>query len=128
MNDDKPHNEFVNPEFNDEHFPKQDMTSQIMNEEKPHNDFIHPEFNDEHYLNEDMIPIEQTTNAPNSDMTPLNTEASYVHIPIVEMNIPVRRSHAQEVANAGFDSKTEALRLQQYYFDALEEQSNCSMS
>ncbi len=49
-------------------------------------------------------------------------------IPIVEMNIPVRRSHAQEVANAGFDSKTEALRLQQYYFDALEEQSNCSMS
>lgn len=49
-------------------------------------------------------------------------------IPIVEMNIPLRRSHAQEVANAGFDSKTEALRLQQYYFDALEEQSNCSMS
>lgn len=49
-------------------------------------------------------------------------------IPIVEMNIPLRRSHAQEVANAGFDSKTEALRLQQYYFDALEGQSNCSMS
>lgn len=49
-------------------------------------------------------------------------------IPIVEMNIPLRKSHAQEVANAGFDSKTEALRLQQYYFDALEEQSNCSMS
>lgn len=49
-------------------------------------------------------------------------------IPIVEMNSPLRRSHAQEVANAGFDSKTEALRLQQYYFDALEEQSNCSMS
>lgn len=35
-------------------------------------------------------------------------------------NIPVRRSHAEEVRNAGFDSKFEAMRLQKYYFDAME--------
>lgn len=27
-------------------------------------------------------------------------------IPIIEKNIPARRSHAKEVADAGFDSKT----------------------
>ena len=41
----------------------------------------------------------------------------------VEKNIPVRRSYAKEVAAAGFDSKSEALRLQKYYFDAIEEQN-----
>lgn len=35
-------------------------------------------------------------------------------------NMPVRRSHAKEVAEAGFDSKTEALRLQEYYVKAIE--------
>ena len=40
----------------------------------------------------------------------------------VEKNIPVRRSYSKEVAAAGFDSKSEALRLQKYYFDAIEEQ------
>lgn len=40
----------------------------------------------------------------------------------VEKNIPVRRSFAEEVAAAGFDSNSEALRLQKYYFDAIEEQ------
>ncbi len=34
-------------------------------------------------------------------------------------NMPVRRSHAKEVAEAGFDSALEALRLQKYYFEAL---------
>ena len=38
-------------------------------------------------------------------------------IPIVEKNIPVRRSHAKEVADAGFDSKTEAEKLIKYYMD-----------
>jgi glycosyltransferase involved in cell wall biosynthesis len=41
----------------------------------------------------------------------------------VQWNIPLRRSFAKEVAAAGFDSKSEALRLQQYYFDAIEEQN-----
>lgn len=36
-------------------------------------------------------------------------------------NMPVRRSHANEVADAGFDSASEALRLQEYYFKAIEE-------
>ena len=35
-------------------------------------------------------------------------------------NMPKRRSHAEEVKNAGFDSASEALRLQAYYFDAIE--------
>lgn len=35
-------------------------------------------------------------------------------------NIPVRRNHSKEVAEAGFDSASEALRMQQYYFDAIE--------
>lgn len=35
-------------------------------------------------------------------------------------NMPVRRSHAKEVSEAGFDSSSEALRLQQYYFSALK--------
>ena len=41
-------------------------------------------------------------------------------IPIVEKNIPVRRSHAKEVADAGFDSKTEAEKMLQYYLKALK--------
>lgn len=37
-----------------------------------------------------------------------------------EENMPTRRSHAKEVAEAGFDSTGEAIRLQQYYFEAIE--------
>lgn len=36
-------------------------------------------------------------------------------------NMPIRRSHAQEVADAGFDSVSEALRLQEYYMKAIED-------
>lgn len=35
-------------------------------------------------------------------------------------NMPVRRSYAKEVAEAGFDSANEAKRLQKYYFTALK--------
>lgn len=35
-------------------------------------------------------------------------------------NMPIRRSHAKEVADAGFDSASEALRLQKYYVKAIE--------
>ena len=35
-------------------------------------------------------------------------------------NMPIRRSHAKEVADAGFDSASEAIRMQRYYFDAIE--------
>lgn len=35
-------------------------------------------------------------------------------------NMPIRRSHAKEVANAGFDSASEAKRMQKYYYDANE--------
>ena len=35
-------------------------------------------------------------------------------------NMPLRRSHAKEVAAAGFDSASESLRLQNYYFSAIE--------
>ena len=44
-------------------------------------------------------------------------------VEVVDRNIPVRRSYAMEVALAGFDSKSEALRLQKYYFDAIKEQN-----
>ncbi len=36
-------------------------------------------------------------------------------------NMPKRRSHAKEVADAGFDSASEALRLQDYYLKAVKE-------
>ncbi len=41
-------------------------------------------------------------------------------IPIVEKNMPIRRSYAEEVALAGFDSRTEAKRMQKFYENALE--------
>ena len=37
-------------------------------------------------------------------------------------NMPIRRSHAKEVADAGFDSHTEAEKLLQYYIKAVGEQ------
>lgn len=37
----------------------------------------------------------------------------------VYKNMPIRRSHSKEVASAGFDSKDESLRLQNYYLKAL---------
>lgn len=43
-------------------------------------------------------------------------------VPIVERNTPVRKSYAKEVIVAGFDSESEARRLQQFYMDALQEQ------
>lgn len=39
-------------------------------------------------------------------------------------NMPIRRSHAREVANAGFDSASEALRLQDYYMKAIESEKH----
>lgn len=49
-------------------------------------------------------------------------------IPIVEQNIPVRRSHAKEVADAGFDSKIEAERMLSYYKQALAKSCNTNLS
>ncbi len=37
----------------------------------------------------------------------------------IRENMPARRSHAKEVADAGFDSASEALRLQKYYLEAI---------
>lgn len=54
--------------------------------------------------------------------TPASEWAKQI-VATVGKNIPVRRSYAKEVAAAGFDSKSEALRLQKYYFDAIEEQN-----
>lgn len=39
-------------------------------------------------------------------------------------NMPIRRSHVKEVADAGFDSASEAIRMQTYYFDAIEREKN----
>lgn len=36
-------------------------------------------------------------------------------------NMPVRRSRAKDVAKEGFDSESEAMRLQKYYFESLKE-------
>ena len=38
-------------------------------------------------------------------------------------NMPVRKSHAKEVCDAGFDSASEAIRMQNYYIDAIERES-----
>jgi hypothetical protein len=45
-------------------------------------------------------------------------------IPAVAENMPKRRSYAQEVADAGFDSKTEALKMLRYYKIAVEQTNN----
>ena len=44
-------------------------------------------------------------------------------IPIVAKNMPIRRSHAKEVADAGFDSATEADKMLKYYMNAIKEQN-----
>ena len=36
-------------------------------------------------------------------------------IPVVENNMPVRRSYSDEIISAGFDSASEAFRLQTFY-------------
>ena len=38
-------------------------------------------------------------------------------------NMPVRKSYANEVKKAGFDSKSEAMRMQKYYFDKIERET-----
>lgn len=38
-------------------------------------------------------------------------------------NMPIRRSYAKEIAEAGFDSESEALRMQKYYLDAIEKET-----
>ena len=39
----------------------------------------------------------------------------------VSKNMPIRRSHSREVMEAGFDSRAEAKRLQEYYFECCKE-------
>ena len=39
---------------------------------------------------------------------------------VSQSNGKFRRSHAKEVADAGFDSKTEAEKMLQYYLNALK--------
>lgn len=55
--------------------------------------------------------------------TPANQWAKQI-VEVVEKNIPVRKSFSEEVAKAGFDSRSEAHRLQNYYVKAIEEQNN----
>jgi len=43
-------------------------------------------------------------------------------VPVTRQNISMRRSYADEVIAAGFDSESEAKRLQQFYVDAIQEQ------
>lgn len=43
-------------------------------------------------------------------------------IRITVSNMPNRRSYAEEIVSAGFDSKSEALRLQNFYIDAVKQQ------
>lgn len=40
----------------------------------------------------------------------------------MKKNMPIRRSHAKEVRDAGFDSASEGVRMQKYYFDAIEKE------
>lgn len=43
----------------------------------------------------------------------------------VQKNIPIRRSHCDDIIKAGFDSHAESERLQKFYLDALSEQTTC---
>lgn len=45
-------------------------------------------------------------------------------IQVVTLNIPIRRSYSEEIIAAGFDSKSEAIRLQKFYFDTINEQTH----
>lgn len=45
-------------------------------------------------------------------------------IEVTTANVPVRKSHAQDVKDYGFDSANEARRLQEYYFKQLENSNN----
>ena len=47
-------------------------------------------------------------------------------IPIVESNKENRRNHAEELKLAGFDSYSEARRLQAFYFELLEKINSMS--
>ena len=51
---------------------------------------------------------------------PVNEWADEI-LKAVKENMPIRRSHAKEVTEAGFDSKAEALRLQDYYLNAVKD-------
>jgi hypothetical protein len=42
-------------------------------------------------------------------------------VPIVKREKEVRRSRVDEVKHAGFDSESEALRLQEFYYNRLSE-------
>lgn len=44
-------------------------------------------------------------------------------IPIVMNNLNMRCSHIDDIVNSGFDSHSESLRMQNFYFDAIKEQS-----
>ena len=44
-------------------------------------------------------------------------------IPTVMKNIEIRCSHAEDIINSGFDSHSESIRLQQFYFNAILEQN-----
>lgn len=46
-------------------------------------------------------------------------------ISVVQKNIPIRRSHCDDIIKAGFDSHAESERLQKFYLDALSEQTIC---
>lgn len=43
-------------------------------------------------------------------------------ITMVQQNIPIRQSHCQDIINAGFDSHSESVRLQNYYLQTINEQ------
>ena len=45
-------------------------------------------------------------------------------IPVVQKNIPVRCTHSEDIVKAGFDSHSESLRMQEFYFNAIKEQNN----
>ena len=47
-------------------------------------------------------------------------------IEVTKNNMPIRRSHAKEVADAGFDSKVEADRMLNFYLDAKNKSSRKS--
>lgn len=42
-------------------------------------------------------------------------------IPIVQKNIPVRKSYCEDIINAGFDSHSESKRLMETYYNAINE-------
>lgn len=66
---------------------------------------------------------EETTASPLAHYISLDESATYwadYIIKVVEDNLPKRRDYKEEIMSSGFDSFSEAMRMQHFYFEAIK--------